>query len=102
MSHRGKFLNEVMRHMHQILVFLHVLLESAAFLFLQQIEVIGGVEQGLDEALPGAERWDLGSHRRAHPRADHQDKLGGALGLQAGEQLPEEQAEIERPRFLPQ
>lgn len=34
-AYRGKFLNEVMGHMHQILVFLHVLLEPPIFLFLQ-------------------------------------------------------------------
>lgn len=33
-SYRGKFLNEVMGHMHQILIFLHVLLETPTLLLL--------------------------------------------------------------------
>lgn len=84
-----------MGHMHQILILLHVLLESPTLLLLQQVKVIGCVQQGLDEALPGAECRDLRGHRRAHPRADHQDQLRGSLGLQAGQQFPLGQAEIE-------
>ena len=94
-TYRGQFLDEVMGHMHQILIFLHVLLETPTLLLLQQVEVIGCIEQGLDQAFPGAERWDLRGHRRAHPRADHQDELGGSLGLQAGQQFPLGQVEIE-------
>lgn len=94
-SYRGKFLNEVMGHVHQILILPHVLLETSVFLLLQQVEVISCVQQGLDEALPGAQSGHLRGHGRAHPCTDHQHQLGGSLGLQAGQQFPLEQAEIE-------
>lgn len=81
--------------MHQILIILHVLLETPALLLLQQVKIIGRVKQGLDETFPGAERRDLRGHCGAHPCADHQDELGGSLGLQAGQQFPLGQAEIE-------
>lgn len=93
-SYRGKFLNEVMGHVHQILILPHVLLETSVFFLLQQVEVISCVQQGLDEAFPGAQSGHLWGHGRAHPCTDHQDQLGGSLGLQAGQQFPLEQAEI--------
>lgn len=43
-AYRGKFLNEVMGHMHQILVFLHVLLETPTLLLLQEVKVIGCIK----------------------------------------------------------
>lgn len=102
-SYRGKFLNEVMGHMHQILILSHVLLKTSIFLLLQQVKVVGSIEQGLDEPLPGAESRDLRGHCRAHSRTDHQHQLRGSLSLQAGQQLPLGQAGIEQsrsPRWL--
>ncbi|KAG7223137.1 hypothetical protein INR49_015896 [Caranx melampygus] len=60
-----------------------------------KVKVICCIKQGLNEALPGAERRDLRGHCRAHPCANHQNQLGGSLGLQAGQQFPLGQAEIE-------
>lgn len=94
-AYRGKFLNEVMSHMHQILIFLHLLLETPTLLLFQKVKIIGCIEQGLYEAFPGAERRNLRGHCRAYPGPDHQDKLGGSLRLQAGQQFPLGQVEIE-------
>lgn len=77
-----------MGHVHQILILLHLLLEPAALLLLQQVKIVGCIKQGLDETFPGAESGDLGSHRGADPGADHQDQLRGPLGLQAGQEFP--------------
>lgn len=87
-TYRGEFLDEVMGHMHQVLIFLHVLLEAPALLLLQQVEVISCIQQGLYQALPGAECGDLGGHGGADPCADHQHQLRGSLGLQTGQQFP--------------
>lgn len=93
-SYRGKFLNEVVGHVHQILILPHVLLETSVFLLFQEVEVVSRVQQGLDEALPGAQSGHLRGHGRAHPCTDHQYQLGGSLGLQAGQQFPLERAEV--------
>lgn len=77
-----------MGYVHQILILLHLLLETAALLLLQQVKIVGCVKQGLDETFPGAECRDLGSHCGADPGADHQDELRGPLGLQAGQEFP--------------
>lgn len=98
-TYRGEFLDEVMGHVHQILIFLHVLLEASALLLLQQVKIISSIQQCLYEAFPGAERRHLGGHGRADPCADHQHQLRGSLGLQTGQQFPVGQAEIEWWRF---
>lgn len=81
-----------MGYVHQILILLHLLLETAALLLLQQVKIVGCIEQGLDETFPGAECRDLGGHCGADPGADHQDELRGPLGLQAGQEFPVEHA----------
>ena len=50
--YRRQFLDEVMGHMHQVLILLQVFLEATALLLLQQVKVIGCVKQGLDQTLP--------------------------------------------------
>ena len=85
-----------MGHVHQILIFLHVLLEAPALLLLEQVKIISGIQQSLDEAFPGAECRHLRGHGGADPCADHQHQLRGSLGLQTGQQFPAGQAEIER------
>lgn len=94
-TYRGEFLDEVMGHVHQVLIFLHVLLEAPALLLLQQVKIISSIQQSLDEAFPGAERRDLGGYGRADPCANHQHQLRGSLGLQTGQQFPVGQANIE-------
>lgn len=81
-----------MGHVHQILILLHLLLETTALLLLEQVKIVGSIKQGLDETFPGAESGYLGGHRGADPGADHQDELRGPLGLQAGQEFPVAQA----------
>lgn len=77
-----------MGHVHQILILLHLLLETPALFFFEQVKIVGRVKQGLDETFPRAERRDLGGHCGADPGANHQDQFRGPLGLQTGQEFP--------------
>lgn len=77
-----------MSNMHQVLILLQAFLEASTFFLFKQIKVIGSIQKRLDQTFPGTQSGYLWSYGRAHPRPDHQHQLRGALGLQAGQQLP--------------